>query len=252
VPVDPVRASAEIEQQLRAIGTPERAAGEKRYLKSQLDHLGATVWQNRRTIRGFVKQHSDLTHAELVAVSGALWSSGIFDCRLAAGLLLDARKELLTADDLSFLKELVRDSHTWALVDLLAGDVIGGFLVRQPEAADSLDQWARDADFWIRRAALLSNLRPLANGGGFDRFAGYADSMLDEREFFIRKAIGWVLREEGKRDPDRVYEWLAPRIDRASGVTVREAVKYLDPPRREELMTRYKAGARRGRSSPRS
>jgi hypothetical protein len=92
VPVDPVRASAEIEQQLRAIGTPERAAGEKRYLKSQLDHLGATVWQNRCTIRGFVKQHSDLTHAELVAVSGALWSSGIFDCRLAAGLLLDLLK----------------------------------------------------------------------------------------------------------------------------------------------------------------
>ena len=53
--------------------------------------------------------------------------------------------------------------------------------------------------------------------------------MLEEREFFIRKAIGWVLREAGKRRPDDVAAWLAPRTDRASGVTMREAVKYLPP-----------------------
>jgi 3-methyladenine DNA glycosylase AlkD len=59
--------------------------------------------------------------------------------------------------------------------------------------------------------------------------------MLGEQEFFIRKAIGWVLRETAKSRPDEVYEWLAPRIDRASGVTVREAVKYLDPEQRARL-----------------
>jgi 3-methyladenine DNA glycosylase AlkD len=61
--------------------------------------------------------------------------------------------------------------------------------------------------------------------------------MLDEKEFFIRKAIGWVLREAGKTRPDEVYEWLAPRVDRASGVTLREAVKYLRPDQRARLTT---------------
>jgi 3-methyladenine DNA glycosylase AlkD len=70
----------------------------------------------------------------------------------------------------------------------------------------------------------------------FTRFGRYADAMLDEKEFFIRKAIGWVLRETGKTRPDEVYEWLAPRIGRASGVTVREAVKYLTPEQRRMLM----------------
>ena len=42
--------------------------------------------------------------------------------------------------------------------------------------------------------------------------------MLDEKEFFIRKAIGWVLRETSKKRPDEVYEWIAPRTHRASGV----------------------------------
>jgi 3-methyladenine DNA glycosylase AlkD len=64
--------------------------------------------------------------------------------------------------------------------------------------------------------------------------------MLEEREFFIRKAIGWVLREVGKRRPRDVISWLEPRVQRASGVTMREAVKYLPPADAERLMGRYR------------
>ena len=69
--------------------------------------------------------------------------------------------------------------------------------------------------------------------------------MLAEREFFIRKAIGWVLRETGKRQPDLVYEWLRPRCAMASGVTVREAVKYLSSTQRAELLAAYESARRR-------
>jgi 3-methyladenine DNA glycosylase AlkD len=69
--------------------------------------------------------------------------------------------------------------------------------------------------------------------------------MLEEREFFIRKAIGWVLRETGKPRPDMVYEWLLPRAGRASGVTVREAVKYLLPAQRLEVLAAYRSTAGR-------
>ncbi|HJP72253.1 MAG TPA: DNA alkylation repair protein, partial [Candidatus Limnocylindria bacterium] len=64
--------------------------------------------------------------------------------------------------------------------------------------------------------------------------------MLEEKEFFIRKAIGWVLREAGKRRPDEVTAWLAPRTHRSSGVTMREAVKYLPPADGERLMAAYR------------
>jgi 3-methyladenine DNA glycosylase AlkD len=67
--------------------------------------------------------------------------------------------------------------------------------------------------------------------------------MLGEREFFIRKAIGWVLREAGKRRPDEVAAWLGPRTHRASGVTMREAVKYLPADVGEGLMEAYRRGA---------
>jgi len=70
--------------------------------------------------------------------------------------------------------------------------------------------------------------------------------MLDEREFFIRKAIGWVLRETGKRRAPEVIAWLEPRTGRASGITIREAVRYLPAPDAERLMTAYKAGTPAG------
>jgi 3-methyladenine DNA glycosylase AlkD len=64
--------------------------------------------------------------------------------------------------------------------------------------------------------------------------------MLDEKEFFIRKAIGWVLRETAKRRPDLVAHCLGPRLDRVSGVTVREAVKPLAALTRELLLAGYR------------
>jgi 3-methyladenine DNA glycosylase AlkD len=234
--VDARRAADELEQRLSLVGTPERAAQEKRYLKSDLRHLGATVWQIRGEVRSFVKERPDLSHADLVALVEALWSEPVHERRMAAVFLLDAYPELVGLADLPLIERLIRESRTWALVDGLAGDVTGRLLVRHPQAASELDRWASDDDFWVRRAALLAQIEPLRNGVAFARFGRYADAMLDEKEFFIRKAIGWVLRETGKRRPEEVFEWLAPRAGRASGVTLREAVKYLEPDQREAVL----------------
>ena len=88
---------------------------------------------------------------------------------------------------------------------------------------------------------MLALLRPLRRGeGDFERFCGYADAMLEEREFFIRKAIGWVLREAAKRSPERVDRFITPRVARASGVTMREVVRALPEDRRDALMDAYR------------
>jgi 3-methyladenine DNA glycosylase AlkD len=230
-----------LERTLAAVGTPERAAGEKRYLKSELTFLGATVWQIRAEVKAAVSALPALDHELLAALAGALWSRPVFERRMAATVLLELRTDLLSADDLPLIERLLRESRTWALVDGLSADVVGAILAADPDRAIGvLDRWSTDDDFWIRRSALLAWLRPLHHGAPLDRFLGYADAMLDEKEFFIRKAIGWVLREVGKRRPDEVRTWLAPRTHRASGVTMREAVKYLPAGDRERLMLAYR------------
>jgi 3-methyladenine DNA glycosylase AlkD len=240
-----------IEQAIRAAGTPERAAGAQAYLKSSLEFTGTTVPSVRAKLRSWRRGHPDLTRGGLAAVVTALWSRPVFECRMAAVLLLTDRQLLLTAADAPLLEDMLRAAGTWALVDGLAADVMGPLVERYPELTATLDRWAGDGDFWLRRSALLALLLPLRRGDGdFGRFAGYADRMLAEREFFVRKAIGWVLRETGKRRPDLVAGWLTPRVHRASGVTVREAVKPLPPAQRAELLAAYRAGSRRAGRSP--
>jgi 3-methyladenine DNA glycosylase AlkD len=233
----------DLERDLRPLGTPERAEGEKRYLKSDLDFLGVSVWGIRKVMKAFAEQHRDLSRDDAVALIEALWARPVFERRMMAAMLLEEYVAVLEPSDLELIEQLIRESKTWALVDVLSGDVVGELILRKPKVAATLDAWAKDDDFWIRRSALLAQLLPLKHGASFRRFASYADAMLDEKEFFIRKAIGWVLRETAKRRPDEVYEWLAPRAHRASGVTIREAVKYLDDARKDALMSAYKERA---------
>ena len=228
-------------EELRAAGNPDRAAQEKAYLKSDLEFFGESVWEIRRVAKAFVKGAKPLTHEDLTALVEALWAEPVFERRMASVVLLELHPKLLTPADLPPVERLLRESLTWALVDALSTDVVGGILARGPdEVTPVLDRWATDADFWIRRASLLAELQPLREGGDLEPFLRRADAMLDEKEFFIRKAIGWVLREVGKRRPEEVAAWLAPRTDRASGVTMREAVKYLSAADSDRLMQAYR------------
>ena len=246
-------AASRIDRALRAAGDAGRAEHEKRYLKSELDHYGASVPATRRVAQAFVTDNPTLSRGDLLSLLDALWRVPVHERRMACVELLDLGGELLRAADMALLERLIRESKTWALVDGLAASVAGPLVERHPELGTTLDRWAADADYWLRRSALLALLLPLRRGeGDFERFSRYADAMLEEREFFIRKAIGWVLRETGKQNPERVYAWLQPRASRASGVTVREAVKYLSDGQRTAILAAHRAGGRSDHAAART
>lgn len=230
-----------IHEAVREAGSTERAAGAKAYLKSDLSFFGVPNPELRKIVRGHIKALGKLERSTLVEIVEGLWAPPIHELRMAAVQVLEFRgKKLLEADDIALLERLLRESRTWALVDTIAVNVVGPVVERE-ELGATLDRWATDEDFWIRRSAMLALLRPLRAGGGdFARFARYADATLDEKEFFIRKAIGWILRETGRKRPELVDEFIAPRTHRASGVTMREAVKVLPKARAEELMRAYR------------
>ncbi len=238
---DAARLAIRIEAELRRLSDPKRAEGAKNYLKIELVFLGADTKAVRQTVRNALKGAASLDRRGLLALTDVLWARGVFELRAVAVEALRACSVLLGAGDIKLLERLLRDSHTWALVDFLSIQIAGPLVVRFPELETVLDRWAGDRDFWVRRAAMLALLLPLRRGGGdFERLSRYADRMLEEKEFFIRKAIGWVLREVAKKRPALVDAWLTPRTQRASGVTVREAVRYLPQARREALLAAYR------------
>jgi 3-methyladenine DNA glycosylase AlkD len=223
-------AALAVEERLRSFGATERAEQEKRYLKSDLEFFGVTVPDLRRAVKEAVKGYPGLDRQAAAAWAVALWREPVFERRAAAVEILRIAGRHLRASDLATVETLIRDARTWALVDSLAGDVAGGIALRDPSSWPRIDAWAADEDFWVRRSALLALLPGIRAGQpGLDRFERYAALMLAEKEFFIRKAIGWVLREISKRDPRWAAGWTARHATVISGVTFREAVRRLPP-----------------------
>jgi 3-methyladenine DNA glycosylase AlkD len=233
---EPEGAALALAEALRAGGTAERAVQEKRYLKSELEFYGVTVPEMRRIVTGAVRGYPRLDGAGMVAWAVALWGEPVHERRMAAVEILTMAAPRLGADELAVVERLVRQSGTWALVDGLAGNVASQIALRDPDSWPVIDRWAVDADFWVRRSSLLALLLGIRRGQpDLARFTRYAEPMLAEREFFIRKAIGWVLREISKHDPAWVASWTELHLAEMSGVTFREAVRRLPTGEAERL-----------------
>jgi 3-methyladenine DNA glycosylase AlkD len=216
---------------------PARAVQERAYLKSDLEHLGVRVPATRSIVKRTLPARPPVDREVVVDVAARLWAEPVHERRVAACHVLEQHEAVLGADDLPFVERLLREARTWALVDVLAPNVVGPVFERDPDAVGRvLDRWNADGDLWVRRASVLALLRPLRAGAGdWDRFTRYADALWLEKEFFIRKALGWVLRDTAKRRPDLVFDWLLPRAATASGTTIREAIKPLGDDQRRAI-----------------
>ena len=227
---------------LRPLASAERAVAEMAYLKSDLAFLGVGVPAVRAAVTDAARGYGDLGRDAVLAWARALWPEPVHERRTAAVELLRRYVAVLQPDDLPQLEAWVRESRSWAYVDPLAGDVAGAIALRDDSAWPLIDDWAADPDFWVRRSALLTLLPGIRRGQpDRERFERYATPMLAEKEFFIRKAIGWVLRETAKKDPAYVAAWTRAHLDQMSGVTFREAVRRLPEPDAASLAEAWSA-----------
>jgi 3-methyladenine DNA glycosylase AlkD len=227
----------ELERKLRAVGDEERARGAKAYLKSDLEFIGVSAKPLRAVAGTFLADHPELERESLISLALALWDRSVYELRAVVVALLERRAGGLGSEDLALVEGLLRRSNTWALVDWLCTKVASPIVDRDPDEASAvLERWSRDGDFWVRRASMLAQLPALRAGrGDFELFAACAGRMVGEKEFFIRKAIGWVLRDVSKKRPELAYAFLANHIHEVSGLTLREGAKYLSEAQREEL-----------------
>lgn len=219
---------------IEAAADPVRAEGSRAYLKLERSCLGVRVPDVRRTVRTELPADVAGEREALRAVADLLWAGEPHELRLAAVEVLARGARTLEVGDLRWLRSWIERAETWALVDPICLEVVAPVMAADPDGAGPvLDAWVLDPSFWVRRASLLALLPDLRAGhGDWERFCRNADTLLDEREFFVAKAIGWVLRDTSRRRPELVAAWVEPRLDRMSPVTRREALKYLDLPAR--------------------
>ncbi len=227
---------ASFRKQFSELADPERAAQEKRYLKSPFDFYGVSVPKIRRIAKEFRAGNRKISKGALWGLCRALWGGNFHEERALAIFLLDEYHALLDYSDMPLLEGMLRGSVNWDQVDEISVHLVGAVLERDERALEYLQKWRRDESFWMRRASLLSQLLLFRRGKG-DRalFYSLAREMMEEKEFFIRKAIGWVLRDISRRDPEEVFRFVVENKPRMSGVTLREATRRLPPDLVERL-----------------
>jgi 3-methyladenine DNA glycosylase AlkD len=130
-------------------------------------------------------------------------------------------------DALPVYEEMVVAGAWWDVVDPVASHLLGGLLRNEPRALRrEMLAWARSDDLWKRRSAILCQLG-VKGETDLDLLYGVIEPALDSREFFLRKAIGWALRQHARTDPVEVRRYVAANAHRLSGLSRREATKHL-------------------------
>jgi 3-methyladenine DNA glycosylase AlkD len=228
----------QLARQLGEFAEPARAEAERAYLKSSLEHLGVPVPAVRRLVRGAVRANPVLTGDDVIDLADALWAAPVHEMRVAAIELLVEMPGAVDAGRLPWLEARLRECHTWALIDPLAGTVVADLVFRERAAAlPVLDRWVYDPDFWMRRSAVLGLRSCLRRDRELERFFHYADVLLPDTEFFVRKVLGWVLREIAPRHAHAVSNWLRANMGRMNLITLREPLRKL--PDAHELRELY-------------
>ena len=135
------------------------------------------------------------------------------------------------------LEQMMSECTGWDHLDGIATYLVGVVLGGNKRAFAYLKRWSKSENFWMKRAALISQIPLLREGRGDKQLLfKLAEGMIDEREFFIRKAIGWTLREMSKASPDEAFEFLMHVKGRASGLTLREGSKRLSETQRKRVL----------------
>lgn len=214
-----------IRQALRESADPTIAPGQQAYMKSSMPFLGVKVPQARRIARQAARGRKDA--AELRAAALELWRGATHrEERYAATEIMGLRPLRGRLDMLDVHEEMIRTGAWWDHVDEVSHRLAETLDARPEELTPVLVAWARDEEFWVRRASIISQL---GRRGDTDvaLLVSAIQPNIADTEFFIRKAIGWALREYAKTDPEWVRTFVAAHEGELSGLSRREAMKHL-------------------------
>ncbi len=214
-----------IRSALRSSADPAIAPGQQAYMKSAMPFLGVRGPAVRRLTRELVRDLGVKDGTTLLATSQELWDDATHrEERYAASELLTLRPLRGEWSLVPHLEHIARTGQWWDHVDGIAKRVADLHDAHPQATADLVRRWSTEADFWLRRLAIISQL------GRRDRtdvelLAEVIEPSRADREFFLRKAIGWSLRDLARWDP----EWVRAYVERAelSPLSRREALKHL-------------------------
>jgi 3-methyladenine DNA glycosylase AlkD len=217
----------EIRAAFKKAANPEEAPAMQSYMKSDMPFHGLKSAVRKEIYKEVFKKYKIDDDAEYETIIRELWDAKYREERYAAISFAVRQKEFHTLEMLPLYRMLIISGAWWDHVDGIAADLINPLLKKFPlEMKEILKQWIKDDDLWIRRTAILSQLR-FKSDTDYEMLFDFCMRCLHEKSFWIRKAIGWALREYSKHEPDKVRMFVNENHEAMSGVSLKEASKYI-------------------------
>ena len=231
MPTAPKRASTlarAVRQALLDAADPTKAAGMQAYMKSAMPYLGVQTPPLRRALNAVFRAHPLESPEQWRGTVLELWRAARYREERYAAIALASYthyRHFQTLDTIPMYEEMITSGAWWDYVDAIASHRLGGLLRQFPrEMGALLRQWAHAENLWKRRSAILAQL-------GFKRdtdlelLYDVIRPSMASTEFFLRKGIGWALRQYAWTDPREVVRFVRENEDLLSPLTKREALK---------------------------
>lgn len=205
---------------------PVRARSAAAYLKHVAPLLGIPAPRRRALSRTVLEGTARPRETDCAAIALRCWALPEREYHYFAADYLRRHVARCSSGFVPVLRHLVTTEPWWDTVDTLAVHVAGPLVAADPELRRTMDEWIEDDDLWVVRTALLHQLR-FKEATDAHRLFAYCLRRADHPDFFIRKAIGWCLREYAKTAPQAVRDFVDDARDRLAPLSVREATKHL-------------------------
>jgi 3-methyladenine DNA glycosylase AlkD len=218
-----------IRRELKSVAEPGRAEGAQAYMKSEMPFIGVGAVPLRQVCRSVFAETSFPNARAWQKAVLTMWREAKYREERYAAIELTGDKRyraFQTLDALPMYEEMIVDGAWWDYVDALAVHRVGKYLLRDFPAPmkKEMRRWSRDPDMWKRRTSILSQIT-FKKDTDLDLLYVCIEPSLDSREFFLRKAIGWALRQYAWTDPAEVQRYVRAHEKELSGLSKREALK---------------------------
>ena len=216
-----------VQTELAAVANPDKAAGMQAYMKTEMPFYGVQKAGRTPIVREVVNTFAPEDRNEYEELVLSLWALPHREEKYIALAVARHFSEFIVPRSLPLYMRLIVDGAWWDFVDEVATKLVRSLVLNHPGQTWSVvDPWIEEEDVWLRRTAIICQVG-LKGDTDPDRLFRFCAARMDEKEFFIRKAIGWALREYAKTDPQAVADFATQNRDPLSGLSYREATKHI-------------------------
>ncbi len=219
--------AAFVTERFAPLADPEVAVGMAAYMKTDMPCWGIKKPLRVPVIRAVRDRYRTDDRTLYEANVLALWTLPHREDKYTAIDYAKVCTACIVPASLPLYERMVREGAWWDFVDDIAANLVGKVLRQnRAEVAPLMERWISDDDLWIRRTALLAQLKHQEDTD-VDALFRHCEALMHEKEFFIRKAIGWALRAHSYVAPDAVEGFLREHREKLSGLSFREGNKAL-------------------------